>query len=79
MRSPEFQPSWRLELELDDHGRKRTVSLDFQAREELDRQLVQLNDLENAAFGRLLEFTNENGESLAVVAAIYARHRITRL
>jgi len=78
MRNPS-PARWRLEIELDDRGRRRTVSLDYRSREALDRQLAQLRDLERSAYGRLLEFTNENGEALAVVAAIYARHSVKSL
>lgn len=70
---------WRLEIELDDRGRSRTVWLDYRSRETLDRQLAQLRDPDRSAYGRLLEFSNEDGEELAVVAAAYANHNVRAL
>jgi hypothetical protein len=78
MSSPDT-PRWRLEIELADRGRRRTVSLDYRTREALDRQLAQLRDVDGSSYGRLLEFRNESGEELAVVAAIYARHSVRAL
>jgi hypothetical protein len=70
---------WSLEIDLDDQGRRRTVTLDFADRATLDRQLEQqLAEREATPFGRLMEFTNESGETLAIVAATYTTHRITK-
>jgi hypothetical protein len=68
---------WCLEIELDDMGRHRTASLDFEDRSELEAQLArQLIRHSAYPFGRLLEFTNESGETLAVVASAYVSHTI---
>lgn len=80
MTSPsEAACGWRLEIELEDSGRRRIVELDFRQRSALEPQLEQLKSREKRPYGRLLEFKNEAGETLAVVAAAYVRHTITEL
>jgi hypothetical protein len=78
--APQPSPRWCLEIDLNDAGRKRSVSLDFADRSDLERQLErQLALHEKPVFGRLMEFFNESGETLAVLAAIYADHRISEI
>ena len=67
-----------MEIALNDVGRQRTVSFDFESRAELERQLAaQLRRRGTyASSGLLLEFTNEAGETLAVLASAYRGHTI---
>lgn len=74
-----FQPAWRLEIEMTALGRPRTVSLDFAERGTIEGQLPQLALRGRTAFGTLLEFTNETGETLAVVASAYVSHAVRAL
>jgi hypothetical protein len=74
--APNPARGWRLEIELQDRSQRRTVTLDFDDRAALEPQLTQFKYLEARPFGRLLEFTNESGERLAVVAAAYVRHSV---
>jgi hypothetical protein len=71
----ELVPGWHLEIELEDLGRRRTASLDFERRETVNAQLAQIAPLTNKPkFGQLLEFTNEAGDVLAVLASAYVSH-----
>jgi hypothetical protein len=68
---------WHLEIELEGLGRRRTVSLDFEQRETVNGQLAQIAQLTNKPkFGQLLEFTNEAGDVLAVLASAYVSHAL---
>jgi hypothetical protein len=74
---PEPVRSWHLEIELDGLGHRRTVSLDFERRETVSVQLAQIAQLTNKPkFGQLLEFTNETGDVLAVLASAYVSHAL---
>jgi hypothetical protein len=77
--APASLHGWRLEIELQDRGKRRTVSLDFDDRAALEPQLIQFRYREVRPVGRLLEFTNEAGVRLAIVAAAYVGHSITEL
>ncbi len=76
---PEPALGWRLEIELDDMGRRRTVALDFRTRGQIDAQVAQIAGRHLPPVTRLLEFTNEDGEILAVVARAYVAHTVRPL
>jgi hypothetical protein len=79
MSSRELTRGCRLEIELQDVGRRRTVTLDFRDHRILESQLEQLQRVYIPQPGRLLEFTNEGGEMLAVLAKAYVGHTVTPL
>jgi hypothetical protein len=79
MSSHEVVRGCRLEIELQGAGRHRLATIDFGDRQVLESQLGQFRHLGIARNGRLLEFTNEDGELLAVVAAAYVRHTVKPL
>ena len=71
---------WRLEIQVESLGRGRTVTIDYLSRATLDAQLAQIARRDVNPFpGRLLEFTNEAGETLAIVATSYAAHTVLEL
>jgi hypothetical protein len=66
---------FRLVIQLDDGRRKRSVTLDYDARSTIEQQLRQVQR-ERRVFAELYEFRNERGEMLAVLARALADYEI---
>jgi hypothetical protein len=69
------QTPFRLVVYLDDGRHRRAVSLDYDDRTTIERQIAGLHRDTGDAF-QLFEFRNECGETLAVLARALVRYEI---